>query len=109
MRLLLLLIFLVGCSSPEVNIQDNETSKAVDSILEQSERSFVAADSVGRESDEFINSKVSKTVKQITTLKEEVKILKSENNVLKTKLNDNADTGEPFKLLPVSNGKDNRE
>lgn len=109
MRLLLLLIFLVGCSSPEVNIQDNETSQAVDSILEQSERSFVAADSVGRESDEFINSKVSKTVKQITTLKEEVKILKSENNVLKTKLNDNADTGEPFKLLPVSGGKDNRE
>lgn len=108
MRLLLLLIFLVGCSSPEIKTESNET-QAIDSILEQSERSFVAADSVGRESDEYVNSKVSKTVQQITTLKEEVKILKSENNVLKTKLNDTPDVGEPFKLLPVSGGKDNRK
>lgn len=108
MRLLLLLIFLVGCSSPEVKTQSNE-DQAVDSILKQSERSFVAADSIGRESDEFINSKVTKTVQQISTLKEEVKVLKSENNVLKIKVSDADDAGEPFKLLPVSGGKDNRE
>ena len=107
MRLLLLLIFLVGCSSPEVKTESNET-QAIDSILEQSERSFVAADSVGRESDEFVNSKVTKTVKQISTLKEEVKTLKAENNELKTKLDDAVDAGKPFQLLPVSNGKNNR-
>ena len=107
MRLLLLLIFLVGCSSPEVKTESNET-QAIDSILEQSERSFVTADSVGRESDEFVNSKVTKTVKQNSTLKEEVKTLKAENNELKTKLDDAVDAGKPFQLLPVSNGKNNR-
>lgn len=107
MRLLLLLIFLVGCSSPEIKTESNET-QAIDSILEQSERSFVTADSVGRESDKFVNSKVTKTVKQISTLKEEVKTLKAENNELKTKLDDAVDAGKPFQLLPVSNGKNNR-
>ena len=104
MRLLFVfLILLVGCDSPETNIQDNETSQAVDSILEQSQRSFVTADSVGRESDQFINGKVTKTVKQITTLKEEVKTLKAENNELKVKLDSVDDVGKPFSLLPVSN------
>jgi len=98
----------VGCSSPETNIQNDE-NQAVDSILEQSQRSFVTADSVGRESDQFINTKVAKTVKQITTLKEEVKTLKAENNELKVKLDDAVDAGKPFQLLPVlSNGKNNR-
>ena len=101
--LFVFLILLVGCSSPETNIQDNETPQAVDSILEQSQRSFVTADSVGRESDRFINTKVTKTVKQITTLKEEVKTLKAENNELKVKLDSVDDVGKPFSLLPVSN------
>ena len=106
--LFILLILLVGCSSPETNIQNDE-NQAVDSILEQSQRSFVTADSIGRESDSLINRKVTKTVKQITTLKEEVKTLKEENNELKTKLDDAVDAGKPFQLLPVlSNGKNNR-
>ena len=108
MRLVfLLLIFLVGCGSPETNIQENET-QSIDSILEQSQKSFVSADSVGRKSDEFINRKVTKTVKQITTLKEEVKTLKAENNELKVKLDSVDDVGKPFQLLPVSTGKNNR-
>ena len=103
MRLLFVfLILLVGCNSPETNTQNNE-DQAVDSILEQSQRSFVTADSVGRKSDEFINTKVTKTVKQITTLKEEVKTLKAENNELKVKLDSVDDVGKPFSLLPVSN------
>jgi hypothetical protein len=101
--LFVFLILLVGCDSSETNIQDNETPQAVDSILEQSQRSFVTADSVGRESDQFINTKVTKTVKQITTLKEEVKTLKAENNELKVKLDSVDDVGKPFSLLPVSN------
>ena len=107
MRLFLLLILLVGCNSPETNTQNNE-DQAVDSILEQSQRSFVTADSVGRESDQFINTKVTKTVQQISTLKEEVKTLKAENNELKVKLDSVDDVGKPFQLLPVSNGKNNR-
>jgi uncharacterized coiled-coil DUF342 family protein len=108
MRLLsILLILLVSCGSPETNIQENET-QSIDSILEQSQKSFVSADSVGRKSDEFINRKVTKTVKQITTLKEEVKTLKAENNELKVKLDSVDDVGKPFQLLPVSTGKNNR-
>ena len=102
--LFILLILLVGCSSPETNIQNDE-NQAVDSILEQSERSFISADSIGRESDSLINQKVTKTVKQITTLKEEVKTLKAENNELKVKLDSVDDVGKPFSLLPVSNGQ----
>lgn len=105
--LFILLILLVGCSSPETNIQNNE-DQAVDSILEESKRHFVTADSVGRKSDQFINTKVAKTVNQITTLQKEVTTLKAENNELKTKLDDAVDAGKPFQLLPVSNGKNNR-
>ena len=104
---LLLLILLVGCSSPEINVQNNET-QSIDSILEESKRHFVSADSVGRESDQFINSKVTKTVQQITTLQKEVKTLKAENNELKVKLDSVDDVGKPFQLLPVSTGKNNR-
>ena len=64
--------------------------------------------SIGKQSDRFINHKVTKAVEQITTLKEEVKTLKEENNELKTKLDDADDAGKPFKLLPVSSGKGNR-
>jgi hypothetical protein len=105
--LFLLLILLVACGSPETNIQDNDT-QTVDSILEQSQRSFITADSVSKQSDSLINQKVTVAVKQINTLKETVKTLKEENNDLKIKLDSVDDVGKPFKLLPVSAGKDNR-
>jgi hypothetical protein len=108
MRLLLLLIILVGCSSPETKTQSNET-QAVDSILEQSQRSFITADSVSRETDKVIGEKVEKAVSQITVLQTQVKTLKQENNVLKIKLDSATDdAGKPFKLLPVSNGENHR-
>lgn len=107
MRFWLLLIFLVGCSSPEINVQNNET-QSIDSILKESEKHFVTADSVDKQSGEFINRKVTRTVDQITTLQKEVKTLKAENNELKVKLDSVDDVGKPFKLLPVSPGKDNR-
>ena len=103
----ILLILLVSCSSPEINVENNET-QAIDSILQQSERSFVTADSVSKQSDSLINRKVTKTANQISTLKEEVKILKQENNVLKIKLDDPVDGSKPFQLLPVSSGKNDR-
>lgn len=105
----ILLILLVSCNhAPETNVQNDETSQTVDSILEQSQKSFITADSVGKQSDQFINRKVTKTASQISVLKEEVKTLKEENNVLKIKLDDAADDSKPFQLLPVSSGKNNR-
>lgn len=105
---ILLLTLLLSCSSPEVKIEENEKDKEIDSILKRSEESFTVADSTGKETDKLINSKVEKTVKQITTLKKEVDVLKKENIVLKTIADNAVDAGKPFKLLPVSNGKDNR-
>lgn len=105
MRLIFLLIILAGCSSPEINIKENEDTKA-DSVLIESEKSFINADSISKRTDSAINKKVEHTVKQITTLKQEVKLLKEENNALKIDAAD--DAGKPFRLLPVSNSKNDR-
>jgi hypothetical protein len=102
---LLLLTLLVGCSVPEINVENNDK---VDSVIEQSKKNFFSADSVSKQSDSLINKKVTKAVEQITTLKQEVKILKQENNDLKIKLDDATDVGKPFQLLPVSSGKNDR-
>lgn len=103
----ILLTVLVGCNSPEPKSQVDEI-QTVDSVLEQSKKSFISADSISKQSDQFIGEKVTKTAKQISILKEEVKTLKAENNELKTKLDSLDDAGKPFSLLPISSGKDNR-
>jgi hypothetical protein len=104
MRLLLLTI-LVGCSTPDIKVENDDK---VDSVIKQSQKNFFSADSVSRQSDSLINKKVTKAVEQITTLKQEVKILKQENNALKVKLDDATDGGKPFQLLPVSSSKNDR-
>lgn len=104
MRLLLLTI-LVGCSTPDIKVENDDK---VDSVIKQSQKNFFSADSVSRQSDSLINKKVTKAVEQITTLKQEVKILKQENNALKVKLDDATDDGKPFQLLPVSSSKNDR-
>jgi len=98
-------LLVLGCSNHnnEKNIEKNETSFQIDSIIQQSQKNLSTVDSANKKSDSTITGKVEKTVKQITTLKEENKQLKIENNALKTQLNDINTFGEPFKLLPVSN------
>ena len=99
----------MGCTSPtETKIENNETYSAIDSIIGQSKKNLVGLDSTIKRTDSTITGKVEKTVKQIQTLKEEVKQLKEENNELKAKVNDANDVGKPYKLLPVSNGENNR-
>lgn len=99
----------MGCTSPtEIKIEDNETYSAVDSIIGQSKKNLVGLDSTIKSTDSTITGKVEKTVKQISALKEENTKLKKENENLKNELNNATDVGQPFKLLPVSNGQDNR-
>lgn len=106
---LLLLTLVLGCSSPsETKIIEDETYSTIDSIIGQSKKNLIVLDSTSKRTDSTITGKVEKTVKQITTLKEENTKLKKENEALKDKLDDAADIGKPFKLLPVSDGKDNR-
>ena len=99
---------ILACRSnnQEIKINENEF-QSLDTILRRSEENFIAVNRTNQKSDSSISKKVEKTVKQINTLKEEVKQLKEENNDLKIKVNDAADAGKPFQLLPVSNSKDN--
>ena len=111
MRLIyiLLLIMVIGCNSNNTpKIENDETIQKLDSIINQTEQNLITLDQASKASDSSINQKVEKTVKQITTLKQEVKTLKEENNALKTQINDANDAGKPFKLLPVSNSENNR-
>ena len=98
-----------GCESDkqEIKIEKNEF-ETIDTILRKSEENFTTVNRASQRSDSSISEKVEKTVKQINTLKEEVKQLKEENNELKTKVDDANNAGKPFKLLPVSNDKENR-
>ena len=99
----------LGCSSPtETKINENETFTNIDSIIGESQKNLLILDSTSKRTDSTITGKVEKTVKQIYTLKEENTKLKKENESLKEQLNDAVDVGKPFKLLPVSNGKNNR-
>lgn len=105
------LSIIVGCkeNKSESKINENENEfEFIDTLIRKSEESFVTVTRANQKSDSSINKKVEKTVKQITTLKEEVKQLKQENNELKNKINDANDVGQPFRLLPVSNGQNNR-
>lgn len=106
----ILLFFLIsGCSTsePKTKLEENEFEN-IDTILRRSEKNFSSVTRVTEKSDSSIQKKVEKTVKQINTLKNEVKLLKEENNVLKSKIDDVDDVGKPFQLLPVSNGKNDR-
>ena len=99
----------LGCSSPtETKINENETFTNIDSIIGESQKNLLILDSTSKRTDSTITGKVEKTIKQISTLKEENTKLKKENEALKDKLDDISNDGKPFELLPVSGGKSNR-
>lgn len=106
---IILSLAIFGCNpnKSEIKIENNEF-ESIDTILRRSEKNFIAVNRANEKSDSSISKKVEKTVNQISTLKNEVKQLKEENNELKIKVNDANDAGEPFKLLPVSGNKENR-
>jgi len=106
--LILVCLFFYGCSSqPKKNVISSQDA-AIDSLIRKNELNLISIETTNKLTDSTITGKVEKTVKQINTLKNEVKQLKEENNELKNKINDINDVGKPFQLLPVSNGKDNR-
>ena len=105
---ILVLSIIGGCDENKQTIKQNENGlESIDTILRRSEENFVTVSRANEKTDSSISNKVTKTVKQINTLKEEVKQLKEENNELKIKVSDANDAGKPFQLLPVSNGQDN--
>ena len=106
---LLFLFIIIGCQSPIEKKQDiDEKFATIDSIIGENQKNLLILDSTSKRTDSSITGKVEKTVKQITTLKEENTKLKKENEALKDKLDDISNDGKPFELLPVSSGKGNR-
>ena len=106
---LLFFLIILGCTSPiQTKIEKDETITNIDSIIGQSQKNLLVLDSTSKRTDSTITGKVEKTVKQISTLKEENTKLKKENEALKDKLDDIGNGGKPFELLPVSSSKGNR-
>jgi len=106
---LLFLFIIIGCQSPtETKKENDETFATIDSIIGENQKNLLILDSTSKRTDSSITGKVEKTVKQITTLKEENTKLKKENEALKDKLDVISNDGKPFELLPVSSGKGNR-
>lgn len=104
----LILLSSIGCNSnkPEIKLDKNEFEN-LDTILRRNQENFATVNRANEKSDSSITKKVEKTVKQINNLQAEVKSLKEENNVLKSKIDDANDLGKPFQLLPVSNSENN--
>lgn len=106
-KLFIISLFLFGCNYQKTTEIDNN-NLSIDSLIIESQKKLIQLDSTSKVTDSNITGKVEKTVKQINTLKEEVTQLKKENNELKTQINNSNDVGKPFKLLPVSNGQENK-
>jgi hypothetical protein len=81
-----LLVAALGCSSPEKEIEKDETISTIDSIIGQNQKNLIVLDSTSKRTDAAITGKVEKTVKQITTLKQENLELKTEKMLLAKEL-----------------------
>jgi uncharacterized protein YcfL len=92
----LILLLLLGCGSEA----DNQIKELQDKV-KQSQVQSEAVQGVASQDNKKV---ITKTVKTIVTLKEEVKELKTELNEVKTKLDsaNSVDTNSTkFKLLPI--------
>ena len=107
-KLIIISLFLVGCSNEQPQVTTTNQDKMIDSLILKNNQNLISLDSTSRVTDSTISGKVEKVVNQIQDLKKEVKQLKEENNELKIKVTDANDAGKPFQLLPVSDGKNNQ-
>jgi hypothetical protein len=75
----------IGCNN-KIKIENDETLSTIDSIIGQSQKNLIVLDSTSKRTDAAITGKVEKTVKQITTLKQENLELKTEKMLLAKEL-----------------------
>ena len=102
--------FIVSCNhEPKVTGNTKEKDYSyIDSLILQSSITNDSMMVATKNSDSNITKKIETTVKQINKLEKQVEVLKKENNELKNIIDKSDDVGKPFKLLPISDGKDNR-
>ena len=77
LTLLILLLVGVGCSSPQINPQIENTHEKIDSIIHNSEINIVRSDSVNRENEKSVAKKVEQAVQKIKILKQEIEFAKT--------------------------------
>ena len=108
--IIIILVLLASCGTQSTDTtKPTDLDTSIENLMKSSESNSASALTVSGEADKAVTKKVEKTVKTITTLKQEVQTLKQENNELKSKIDSAAaDHGKPFSLLPVSGGKDPR-
>jgi len=101
----LFILFLFGCgvaaqkTSEEVE-QEREFQQLMSKVEETNNRSVQVQEAASKKEAEL----VTKAVEKIITLKNDVKILKSELNEVKARLDSvSIDTCNKFVLLPISN------
>lgn len=95
-----LILSLMSCSDNNIK---TSSGVDVDSLIEQSQKTFDKANEASKKSDTAITNKVDKTVQKIGQLENEIQQLKEENNELKDKLDDASDAGRSFRIRAISN------
>ena len=116
MKYLAFVILFAGCTTitaqdDKAAAEEREFNDLVKKTSNNLDLSLATQAQASEKQTKIVNETVSKITAlkaEVETLKEENNVLKEENNVFKDKLDSNAAIGKPFKLLPVSNGKDNR-
>lgn len=95
---------LIGCGTKEGNIkpENYKQYEDIDSIISKSEKNIALSNEIIQRGDSVVSQKIESTAQKIDKLETEVKVLKQENNELKTKIKRTNDPGESFELLPVS-------
>jgi hypothetical protein len=113
--IIIISVLLISCNSQTQSVDATKATPtdldtSIENLMKSSQTNSASALTVSGEADKAVTKKVEKTVKTITTLKQEVQTLKQENNELKSKIDSAAaDLGKPFSLLPaISGGKDPR-
>jgi len=105
----LLFIFLFGCTATaqkqsEETKEDIEFQKLMNKVAETNLKSVKVQEKASKKEAEL----VQKAVEKIVELKTEVTILKTELKDVKASLDSvSNDTGVSFKLLPISDNKEN--
>jgi peptidoglycan hydrolase CwlO-like protein len=104
---ILILFFLVGCSSKVEEENTEEVSNEqyftdIDKLINSSDKKQQSVVNINKAVDSNVNEKIRVTTKIITVTKEKVDELKQANEILKDKIDDvNSNVGIPYRLFPI--------
>ena len=110
---ILILFFLVGCSSKVEEENTEEVSNEqyftdIDKLINSSDKKQQSVVNINKAVDSNVNEKIRVTTKIITVTKEKVDELKQANEILKDKIDDvNSNVGIPYRLLPILSDSQN--